>query len=781
MADLSAILRALTLDQKVAQLQGLSIFDLIDMTPPPPGEPPVARFDLARVGAIRPEGVGHLSLSWLLDPRLDSFGAKLATLQQHVRETSPFGIGALVHGEGINGFLHAQGTQFPTAWAQASTWNPPLVGEVGRTVGDEMHRAGVHLAFAPVLDIARDLRWGRVHETYGEDIEVVSRLGVAYVSGVHGPQRSVLATAKHFAGYGASEGGLNQARAGIGRRELADVYAVPFARAIAEAGLSLVMNSYNEIDGVPAVANSWLLKDLLRDQLGFDGLVVSDYDAVSMLLKIYHTAVTPGRAAAQALDAGLDVELPGNETFLALADEVRAGRLDEAVVDDAVRRVLRLKEHMGLVPGHSRRPSRAPSSGEAERVSATIAEQALVLLRNDHAALPLSSLDRVAVVGSLADEVRIHFGAYTSASNEEQPLAIGMIMGGQVEGLDPATTIFTDLFQLRLPGIEGAFEARARELHPEMTTVLGALRTLDPEVTHLDWGTPDLDATPLDEAALVEGLRGVNSVVAVVGERTAWVGNHTAGEGRTTTRTQLPGNQEQVLQALVRAGKRVIAVVVSGRPLILEDALRGVDAVLLAPLLGPHAAPAIAGALTGRVNPSGKLVSTFPRRIGQVPLYHGHSFGSGYAHPTGTRHGYVDLEEQSPLFAFGHGLSYSRFEVQEQSAALVPKGDRSEIAVVVRVTNTGDTDGATVVQLYVRDEDATVVRPVRQLIDFRRVQIEAGATVEVRLGAPVARLAYTGIDGVRGVEAGPLTVLVGLASDDIRVETTLDLPFPVTG
>lgn len=777
MTDPAALLAKMTLEQKIAQLQGLSIFELIDMTPPPPDAPPVARFALDRIGAVRPDGVGHVSLSWLLDADLDGFRDKLDTLQAHTREVSPFGIGALVHGEGINGFLHAQGQQFPTAWGQSSTWSPELIEKIGRTVGDQMHASGVHLAFAPVLDVARDLRWGRVHETYGEDPELAARNGVAYVRGIHADGGSVLATAKHFAGYGASEGGLNQARAGIGRREMRDVYAVPFARAIAEAGLSLVMNSYNEVDGIPAVADRWLLTDLLRDQLGFTGLVVSDYDAVSMLLKIYHTAATPGQAAAQALAAGVDVELPGNETFASLADEVRAGRLDERYVDDAALRVLEVKNRLGLVPGSTPRPTRAPLDADTDALSSEVAEASLVLLRNDDATLPLASLDGVAVVGTLADEVRIHFGAYTSASNEEQPLAIGMIMAGQVEGLDPATTIFTDLFQLRLPGIEQAFEARARQLHPEMPTVLDALRASSPDLGYVAMGTPDLEAEPIDEAALLAAVDGVDTVVAVVGERTAWVGNHTAGEGRTTTRNELPGNQAQLLQTLVAAGKTVVAVVISGRPLILTEALAGVQAVLLAPLQGPHAAPAIAGALTGRINPGGKLVSTFPRAIGQLPMYHGHPFGSGYDHPTGTRHGYIDLIDQSPLFAFGHGLSYTSFEVDDLSAALADDA----ITATVRVRNTGERSGDTVVQLYARDEEGLVVRPARQLLDFRRVTLAAGESAEVSFAVPVSRLAYTMPDGSRQVEAGAITVLAGFASDDLPATQTLSLPHPVAG
>lgn len=774
-AVIERLLHRLTLEEKVAQLSGLSIFDLIDMTRASPSGGPA--FDMPRVATLRPHGVGQVSLTWLLDPNLDTFASSLAELQERIRSVSPFGIGALVHGEGISGFLHAQGFQFPTPWALASTWNPSRAREVGGVVAAQMRDAGVHLAFAPVLDLARDPRWGRVHETYGEDPELTAQFGVEFITGVQGGSEptGVFSAAKHFVGYGASEGGLNQARARITLRELIDVYAEPFRRAIDEAGLQLVMNSYNSFDGVPASADRWLFTDFLRGQLGFDGVVVSDYDSISMLYKTFHTATTPGGAAAQALSAGLDTELPSNETFAHLAAEVDEGRLPVEVVDTAVRRVLALKARAGLVPDLTPPPSRQRRANpeEARRLGEDIARESTVLLTNN-GILPLKAGTlRIAVTGPAADELRIHFGAYSAAANEEQPLAIAELMAGRVNGYDPATTIFTDLFQLTLPGIEPVFEKRTRELHPQMLTILEALTAADPTVDVVPFGS--LSDTDLDTGSLRERFEGYDVVIAAIGERTGWVGNHTAGEGRTSATLQLPGNQIDLVESIAKLGVPVVSVVVSGRPLILDRVAAVSAAVLVSPLQGEAGPRTIAQIVFGVVEPGGRLVSTLPRHVGQLPLYHGHEFGSGYAHPTGARHLYADFPDPGPLFPFGHGLGYTTFEAELVEASVAGHGRDQILNASVKVTNTGSRAGSTVVQLYGRDEAGIVVRPVRQLLGFTRVELRPGDSGEVMFHVPASRLIYTMPDGTRGLEAGDITVLVGFSADDTRSESTIQV------
>ncbi|MEU4230626.1 glycoside hydrolase family 3 N-terminal domain-containing protein [Nonomuraea sp. NPDC026600] len=778
--DISGLVSKLTLEQKIAQLSGFSVAELF-VRPSDGGASTGPTPDPGLVATLRPHGVGHLSLAWFLGHDAESLREALAGIQEAVRETSPFGMGALVHNEGINGFLHVSGAQFPTAWAQAATWDPGLIERSASVTSAHMRHAGVQLLFSPVMDINRDPRWGRVHETYGEDPELAAQMAVAFVRGVQGAdqENGVLATGKHFLGYGASEGGLNTAATQLGRRALVDEYAEPFRRSITEAGLSVVMNSYNEIDGIPSVSNPWLLTELLRGRLGFDGMVVSDYDAVNLLRLAYRTATTEGEAARQALTAGLDVELPGDINFAALVAEVESGRLDESVIDTAVTRVLTVKARTGLIPAFTRaseRPVR-PGIEEAAGIRRSIAEHGLVLLGND-GTLPLTPGERrIVVVGPGADELRIHFGAYTSVAAREMPMGMLAVQGGEIPGVDPETFVFTDIFQTRMPGLEAIFEAEARKVHPAALTVLDALRRIDAEVDFVPLGSFRMDpGHVLDASEVRQAVEGADLVIAVVGERTGWVGTNTAGEGQSTASPSLPGDQETLLALLAATGRALVTVVVSGRPLLLEPVARASNAVLLAPLLGEEAGTAIASAIFGAVNPSGRLPSTFPRHLGQLPIYHGHHHGSGYGHPTGTRHGYGDLESQGPLYPFGHGLSYSSFEIEldERNGPAVELIDGS-VRVRVMVSNTGPADGETVVQLYARDESASVVRPVRQLIQFQRIGLADGEASAIVLEAPIERLHYTLPDGRRGIEAGEVTVLAGFSSEDIRCSATVTI------
>ncbi|MEV0196733.1 glycoside hydrolase family 3 N-terminal domain-containing protein [Nonomuraea sp. NPDC050691] len=783
MNDIRKLLARMDLDQKIGQIQGVVPMDLVDFeklqdpTSPPPDLSKGFPYEIGRLPRVRPHGVGHLSLGWQLDQDIEGLRRALAGFQEIAREVNPLGIGVLIHAEGVNGLVHPQGHQFATPWGQAASWDPATSRAVGEIAARQARSVGIHLFFSPLLDLARDVRWGRVHETYGEDPELVARMGIGFIRGVQGDsgESGMLATGKHFLGYGSSLGALNQAATQLGRRELTDVYAEPFRRAIAEAGLCVIMNSYNEIDGIPAAANRWLLTDLLRGQLGFDGLVVSDYDSVTMLHKTYRTAATPGHAAAQALSAGLDVELPSAAMTSRLRPLVEDGTLPEEVLDRAVERVLELKARFGLIPQIRSTPpaeARAISAAEADQQARLVAKAAVTLLAND-GILPLTpGSARIAVVGPAADEIRIHFGSYSSVADAEVPQAIMRIATGQVAGVQATPDVFPDLFQTKLPGIEPVFEEGARRLHPGALTVLEAIRAIDPEVTYHPLGSLQADAPAIDAPAVEAVIADADVVIAVVGERTGWVGNHTAGEGRTTANPALPGNQSELVEALRAAGKRVITVVVSGRPLLIEPVHRASAAVLLAPLLGHVAGATIADVLYGIVEPAGRTPSTFPRHVGQIPMYHGHPAGSGHDHPALPRHGYIDLPDSSPLYPFGHGLTYTSFDLTLEEARL----EEGAFHVHATVHNTGTRAGTAVVQLYARDEAGSVVRPVRQLVDFARVPVEAGASQAIGMVVPLARLAYTWPDGRRGVEAGEVALLLGLSSADIRHTKTIDVP-----
>jgi beta-glucosidase len=782
MTEIRLLISRMDLDEKIGQIQGVVPMDLVDfekLSDRSGKVPDLSKgfpYDIDRLPVVRPHGVGHLSLGWQLDQDLAGLRRALARFQDVARELNPFGIATLVHAEGVNGLVHAHGYQFVTPWGQAATWDPNVSRTVGKTAAGQARSVGIHFFMSPLLDLARDIRWGRVHETYGEDAELVARMAIGFIRGVQGDtgDSGTLATGKHFLGYGQSLGGLNQAVTQLGPRELTDVHAEPFRRAIAEAGLAIVMNSYNEVDGVPASANRWLLTDLLRGGLGFKGVVVSDYDSVTMLYRTYRTAPTPEHAAAQALNAGIDVELPSAAMTSNLRPLVEDGTFSEDVLDRAVERVLELKARLGLVPGISprRRSSDAAAieSADPRAQARRIAASAITLLAND-GLLPLApGALKIAIVGAAADELRIHFGAYSSVADTEVPIAIARLAAGQVPGVRASQDVFPDLFQTRLPAIEPVFEEGARRLNPEAVTVLEAVRAVDPEAKYHSFAS--IDAEDFDRAALRTAVADADVVIAVVGERTGWVGNHTAGEGRTVANPALPGNQDALITELRRAGKRVVSVVISGRPLLLEAVHDASSAVILAPLLGAPAGVVIADVLFGRAEPGGRVPSTFPRHVGQLPMYHGFPVGSGYEHPTLPRYGYIDLPDSSPLYPFGHGLTYTSFELEFEDARFTDDALR----VRARVRNSGEREGTAVVQLYARDEAATVVRPVRQLVDFIRISLACGAADTVEFIVPLGRLAYTWPDGRRGVESGDITLLLGLSSADIRDTSTLDVP-----
>jgi beta-glucosidase len=768
-------------DQKIGQIQGVVPMDLVDFarfsdrSVETPDLTKGFPYDIDRLPDVRPHGVGHLALGWQFDQDLEGLRRALERFQDVARDVNPFGIATLVHAEGVNGLVHAQGQQFVTPWGQAATWDPNVSQTVGDIAARQARAVGVHFFMSPLLDLARDIRWGRVHETYGEDPELVARMAIGFIRGVQGDSgdSGTLATGKHFLGYGQSLGGLNQAATQLGPRELIDVHAEPFRRAIAEAGLAIVMNSYNEVDGIPASANRWLLTDILRGALRFNGLVVSDYDSVTMLYKTYRTAPTPGDAAAQALSAGIDVELPSNAMTSHLRPLVEDGSFPEELLDRAVARVLDVKARLGLIPQvrtSARGAAQDPMPpAEAESAARRIAGSAVTLLANDGILPLMPSGTRIAIVGTAADELRIHFGAYTSVADVELPIAIARIATGQVPGVNARQDVFPDIFQTRLPGIEPEFEAGARRLYPGAATVREAISAIVPDAEYHAFGS--INAADLDTAALSAAVAHADVVIAVVGERTGWVGNHTAGEGRTVANPALPGNQESLVTELHRGGKRVISVVISGRPLLLEAVHNASSAVVLAPLLGEHAGAVIADVLFGRSEPGGRLPSTFPRHVGQIPMYHAAPIGSGYDHPTLHRYGYIDLSDSTPLYPFGHGLTYTSFDLAFKEATF--RAGAFHAAAWVR--NTGEHAGTAVVQLYARDEAGTVVRPVRQLVDFSRVAVARGATESVDFHVPLARLAYTWPDGRRGVEAGNVTLFLALSSAEIHDTATLDV------
>jgi beta-glucosidase len=687
-------------------------------------------------------GLGQLTRVFGSRPVTVAQGAAEVVRQQRVVvANSRFDIPALVHEECLTGFTTYGATVYPAAIAWAATFDPELVERMAAAIGRDMRALGVHQGLSPVLDVVRDYRWGRVEETMGEDPYLVSMLGAAYVRGLEGA--GVIATLKHFAGYSASRAARNHAPVPMGRRELLDVILPPFETAIALGGARSVMNAYSEVDGVPAGADPWLLTEVLRDDWAFTGTVVSDYWAVPFLATMHNVAPDAERAGVTALTAGIDVELPDTIGFgRHLVDRVRGGQLPESAVDRAAGRLLTQKIRLGLLdPDWTPEASVAAAAdvdldSPANRALAgELAERSVILL-DAGTALPLpgagSPPRRVAVVGPCADDPRTLMGCY-------------------------------------------AFPNHVLPRHPEhglgvpVPTVVDALRDEFPDVDIVyeqgcDVSGPDRSLLP----AALAAARDADLCVAVVGDRAGLFGHGTSGEGCDAEDLRLPGIQADLLTELSRTGTPVVVVVVSGRPYALGDVHPRAAGLVQAFLPGQQGGRAIAGVLSGRVQPGGKLPVQIPRGPGGQP--------GTYLHPPlGANTQGLSNIDPTPLFPFGYGGSYTTFQVDDLRVSHPEIPTDGELSVSVRVRNTGRRDGDEVVQLYLRDPLAQVTRPVRQLIGFARIGLQSGAAARVEFRVHADRAAFTGQDLTRIVEPGDIDLLVGTSAADLPCRATVRL------
>jgi beta-glucosidase-like glycosyl hydrolase len=752
-----ALLEAMTLEEKVGQLgsRWLGNETAVAGESGDSGEPGgdaglnVAPMqDVFAAAAAAPlhesarHGLGHLTRVYGSAPVSTAQGAaELVRQQRMVMTASRLGIPAIVHEECLTGFTAHGATVYPAAIAWGATFDPDLVERMAAAIGRDMAALGIHQGLAPVLDVVRDYRWGRVEETIGEDPYLVGELGAAYVRGLQ--QGGVLATLKHFAGYSASRGARNHGPVPMGRRELLDVVLPPFEAAVRLAGAGSVMNSYADVDGVPAGADAWLLTELLRDAWGFEGTVVSDYWSVPFLTRMHRIAADDADAGAQALTAGLDVELPDTVGFAGLAEKVRDGELSEELVDRAARRVLTQKARLGLLdPDWTPEASVAGASGveldsAANRALAReLAERSVVLLEAG-SALPLlgagrPELRRVAVVGPCADDGRTFMGCYA----------------------------FPNHMSARFPGAG---------LGVEVTTAVAALRAELPgaEVVHTrGCDVRGDDRSGFDEA--VEAARGADLVVACVGDLAGLFGRGTSGEGCDAEDLRLPGVQADLLAELLATGTPVIVVVVSGRPYALGDVHGRAAALVQAFMPGEEGGPAIAGVLSGRVQPTGKLPVQIPRVAGGQP-------GPYLQPPLGADDTGTSSLDPRPLFPFGHGASYTTFELSDLRTSATEMPTDGEVTVTVRVRNTGRRPGSEVVQLYLRDVVASVTRPVRQLTGFARVPLEPGAAADVQFRVHADRTAFTDRALRQVVEPGDVEVVVGTSAAELPCRARIRL------
>jgi len=717
----ASIISQMTLREKLAQLVGLWQDEAGDVVAPLQGQQ-VSTLGLADAVA---DGLGHITRVYGTNPmEPDERAAWLWDVQREIVGNSRFGIPAIVHEECLTGLAAWKAATFPSPPAWGATFSPELVETMAGLIGDSMRSLGIHQGLAPVLDVVRDPRWGRVEECIGEDPYLVGSLGTAFVRGIQ--DKGVHATLKHFVGYSASAAGRNFGPVHAGPRELADELLIPFEMAVKDGHVRSVMPAYTQLDGVPTHADEGLLTGLLRERWGFDGVVVADYFGVAFLEVLHGLAGDLADAAGQALAAGVDVELPSGNAFLEpLQRAVEDGRVPIELVDRAVERVLREKEELGLL---TKTFEEAPPTGvdldsPAHREAArAIAERSIVLLSND-GTLPLAADKSVALIGPNADRAAALFGCYS----------------------------FVNHVLTHRPGFPMGFAA---------PTVYEALAS-DRDITLVQ----GCDVTTDDRSGFADAVTAASAAdvaVVVAGDHAGLFGRGTVGEGCDVESLELPGVQRELIEAVLDTGTPVVVVLMTGRPYAVGWAVERSAAVLQAYFPGEEGGHAVAGVLTGRVNPSGRLPITMPRSTGAQPYTYLHSAlgGDGDVTSVGTE----------PVRPFGFGLSYTSFAYSPLTVSQEVRSDGT-LTASVTVTNSGDREGEDVVQLYVRDVLASVSRPVAQLVGFQRVALEAGASATVTFAVPTTRLAFSDRSLTRIVEPGDFEIWAGDSASRVSEST----------
>ncbi len=692
------LLRQMTLDEKIAQMGSYWVYQLLDGT----------MFSAEKADFLIGHGIGQITrVGGASNLRPAQSAALTNNIQKFLVENTRLGIPAVVHEECCSGYMARGATVFPQAIGLASTWDNDLVQTMAEVIRIQMRSVGAHHALAPVLDVARDARWGRVEETFGEDPYLVASLGNAYIRGLQGEdlKQGVVATAKHFVGYSMSEGGLNWAPSHIAPRELREVYLFPFEAAVREAQLASVMNAYHELDGIPCGSSKELLTDILRQEWGFKGTVVSDYFAITMLDEYHHVASSKMDAACMSLEAGMDVELPFTDCFgNPLREAVMQGKVSEALLDVALRRILTQKFALGLFDNPYVDAGKvAFDTAEQRQLARTIAQKSIVLLKNaalnekSGALLPLDkNIHSVAVIGPNANSVRNLFGDYAFPAHIET--LIDLKNHGNV-------------FNQPLPD-----DIEAADNFIDAISVLDAIKPKVSPGTKVTYakGCDVLGESMEGFAEAVEAARQAQLAIVVVGDKAGLTDDCSSGEARDRAVLTLPGVQSQDV-------------------------------------------------LFGDANPGGKLPITFPRTVGQVPIFYGHRPSGGRSHWKGD---YVETSVK-PQYPFGYGLSYTRFEFNNLRIEPASVRAGEEVSICVDLTNIGQHTGDEVVQLYVHQEVPFVTRPVKELKAFKRVTLEPKETRTIALNLAANQMGFYNHEDHFVLEGGIVELMVGTSSEDI--------------
>lgn len=756
-----ALIGEMTLHEKVAQLYGVWVASS------PVGDD-VAPFqhDMSE-GAVElddllPHGLGQLTRPFGSAPVDPAVGlVSLARSQKRIAAANRFGIPAIAHEECLAGFTAWGATNYPVPLSWGATFDPALIERVARRIGTGMRSVGVHQGLAPVLDVTRDPRWGRTEETIGEDPYLVGTIALGYVRGLE--STGIVATLKHFIGYSASKAARNLAPVSMGRREFNDVMVPPFELVVRDGGVRSVMHAYTDVDGIPSASDESLLTGLLRDTWGFTGTVVADYFGIAFLKTLHGIAGSWEDAAASALKAGVDVELPTVKAYGGpLVAAVESGDLDEAFVERALRRVLLQKAEFGMLDADwsslpdgwtnadlddidAVRGRVQLDTAEDRALAREVAERAVVLVRND-GTLPLAADTgiRIAVVGPLADDQFAMLGCYSFPSH--------------VGTLHPEVPI-----GIELPTVLQSLRAE----FPNATFVVEPGVSVDGKGS--DGVAATADAAGIERAA--SAARDADLVIAVLGDHAGLFGRGTSGEGCDAASMRLPGRQQDLLDALIESGTPVVATLVEGRPYALGSAADRAAAIVTAFFPGEEGGPAIAGVLSGRVNPSGRLPVSIPDHEGAQPATY-------LAPPLGGPTAVSNIDPV-PRFPFGHGLSYTTFEWADDRTDVEQITTSGTVTVSLTVTNTGDRAGIETVQLYLHDPVASVVRPVNRLIGYASVPLQVGERASVSFEVNADLSAFTGRDYSRVVEPGELELRLAASSGDIRFALPVTLTGPV--
>ena len=747
-ARVEDLLKRMTLEEKVQQM--VAIWLQKEKIQTAEGE-----FDPVKASQNFPNGLGQISRPY--DRRAITQGPAagaapgtnnrgpedtaryINAAQKWAVEKTRLGIPLIMHEEALHGYVAPGRTSFPQSIGLASTWNPELVEKIFAVAAREMRAVGANLALAPVVDVARDPRWGRIEETYGEDPHLVGEMGLAAIRGFQGTtlplaNDKVYVTLKHMTGHGQPESGTNIGPANVSERTLREVFFPPFERAVSELPIGAVMPSYNEIDGIPSHANRWLLHDVLRQEWGFKGAVLSDYFAIRELNTRHKMFDTLEDAAVRAMDATVDFETPDGEAYNLLPKLVREGRVSEAQIDDAVRRILTLKFQAGLFENpyvDAKAAARKTETADAIALAREAARQSIVLLKNDQKLLPLdaSKIQRLAVIGTHANDTPI--GGYSDIPRH----VVSVLEGMKAEG-------------------KGKFEVD----YAEGVRLTKSRVWAEDAVELVDDATNDkLRAQALETA------KNADTILLVLGDneqlsREAWADNH-LGDRNTL---ELIGPQNKLAEEIFALGKPVVVLLLNGRPLSVKYLSEKAPALIEGWYLGQETGNAVADVVFGRANPGGKLPVTIARDVGQLPMF--------YNHKPSARRGYL-FAETSPLYPFGYGLSYTTFDIAAPVLEKPTIGRYNNVKVRVDVTNTGARAGDEVVQLYVRDDLASVTRPVKELKAFERVTLAPGEKKTVTFELTPRDLSLWNVDMKRVVEPGTFTISAGPNSVDLKSAT----------